>query len=106
MEKPLNLDDACDLDSGKICDNCCMCIEQNGEFITAFAQFNLPVDEFVLADSDAEEDDEYGGEDGELWEMDIDPELLAEWEARLAYIEGENHSAEAFKRFRGVRKKV
>jgi len=105
MAKPLNPDDACDLEPDKLCDNCCRCIDQGEDYgvAYAYAQFNIPLDEFIIA-GDKEEN---GGEEEQLTELDIDPELMAEWESKLALAEDDTpRNTFAFKRLRGARKKV
>ncbi|HWR17978.1 MAG TPA: hypothetical protein VN608_00010 [Clostridia bacterium] len=90
--------DICDLDSNKICDNCCKCLEQPDE----------PIDDsgyrVIAAKFRAEDTEEYGVEHeqesaiaalfqeeendteeyNEIDPFDIPPALMAEWEAKLA----------------------
>ena len=102
--------DMCDLDPNKVCDNCMKCVNKNGADYTE-----------VLADFDPEsirvftpgEDDEEINEPIEP--LDIDPELVAEWEEKLRAAEEAERNGEKVERveeeliepigFRGVRKK-
>lgn len=88
-----NTDDICDLDPHKICDNCCKCIEQTGIGEEGFAVISAQ-----LASEPSEDVSEqvsaiaalFGGDeewedvdDEEITPIDVPPELMAEWEAKL-----------------------
>ena len=74
--------DMCDLDPNKICDNCMKCVKKNG---ADYAE--------ILADFDPEsiriftpgEDEDAVNEP--IPGLDIDPELMAEWEEKLRLAE-------------------
>ncbi len=98
MEDHLQTDDICDLDSNKICDNCCKCLEQSDEPINDSGY------RVITAKFRAEDTEKYGvereqesaiaalfqeeGNDTEEYDeidpLDIPPDLMAEWEAKLA----------------------
>ncbi len=70
----------CDLDAGKLCDNCGKCLEEsdpNAEYRSI--NYSLPDDEIDF-DVFLDEPVEIGSPDP----IEIDPELVAEWEERLA----------------------
>ncbi len=90
--------DICDLDSNKICDNCCKCLEQpdkpiddNGYRVIA-AKFRAEDTEEYAVEREQEsaiaslfQDDESDREEyNEIDPLDIPPDLMAEWEAKLA----------------------
>ena len=88
MKKTNEFDDYCDLDPTKICDNCCKCIESGEEY----AEYDLDLtdkieelEEVVLPfdwqETDSECDDEVDA--ANVAPLDIDPKLMAEWEAKL-----------------------
>lgn len=74
--------DMCDLDPNKVCDNCMKCVKKNG---ADYAE--------ILADFDPEsiriftpgEDEDAVNEP--IPGLDIDPELMAEWEEKLKLAE-------------------
>jgi len=75
-------DDRCDLDPGKICDNCCKCLEKDGaDYLDVNASFDAESMRVYYAD----EQDELPEDD--LPPLDIDPALLAEWEDKLRQME-------------------
>ena len=109
--------DICDLDPNKVCDNCCKCLDRTQEFAdengyrVIVAEFN-PEEEsasereqasaIAALFREAEEDGDYE----ELDSLDIPPELMAEWEAKLAASfreEAENTAAQP--KLHGSRKK-
>lgn len=82
QKKRIVEDDFCDLEPGKICDNCCRCIDNpEAEYKAVLADFDILADEYVL--------DEVGVLNEPLENPDIDPALLAEWEDRLRAYEKE-----------------
>ncbi len=69
--------DYCDLDPKKICDNCCKCIEKkDADYRGVKAEF----DESTMRVYYAEEEDAMLAD---LPPMDIDPDLVEEWEKKL-----------------------
>jgi len=90
--------DICDLDPNKICDNCCKCLEQPEEQIdengyrVIVAKFSAEDTEENAREREQEsaiaelfQDDESGSEEfDEIDPLDIPPDLMAEWEAKLA----------------------
>ena len=75
-------DDFCDLEPGKICDNCCRCIDNpEAEYNGVLADFDILADEYVLDDVSVLNDP--------LERPDIDPKLLSEWEEKLRAYETE-----------------
>lgn len=79
--------DICDLDPNKICDNCCKCIDmmsegEDADYSVVMASFDLLSEDFVLDES---------GEENEIdiFHDEIDPELFAQWEAKLQAVENE-----------------
>ena len=49
MDKRVPENDYCDLEPGKICDNCCRCIDEPGkEYNTVLADFELLEEDYVL----------------------------------------------------------
>lgn len=82
QKKRIAEDDFCDLEPGKICDNCCRCIDDpEAEYKAVLADFDILADEYVL--------DEVGVLNEPLERPDIDPALLAEWEEKLRAYEAE-----------------
>lgn len=101
---PHSDDDYCSLDPSKLCDNCCKCLEPHEAYRVIHADMSLDqmpqetelsdieeglpeaylhLTEIPLDEEALDEDDEF--EFGKnLPPLDIDPELLAEWEAKLA----------------------
>ncbi len=88
MAKTDEFDDYCDLDPTKICDSCCKCIESGEEY----SEYNIELtdkiedlEEVVLpfnweeTDSDCDDD----VDSANVAPLDIDPKLMAEWEAKL-----------------------
>ena len=71
-------DDYCDLDPTKLCDNCCKCLDTEKDYRVVTADFLI---DSVVDEADLELDD--NGFFDEL-ELEIDPALKAEWEAKLA----------------------
>lgn len=75
-------DDFCDLEPGKICDNCCRCIDNpDAEYNGVLADFDILADEYVIDNVSVLNDP--------LERPDIDPKLLAEWEEKLRVYEDE-----------------
>lgn len=88
MDKCVPENDYCDLEPGKICDNCCRCIDEPGkEYNTVLADFELLEEDYVLDDVNVLNEP--------LERPDIDPALLAEWEEKLRKLEEEEKAAEA-----------
>ncbi|MDD6047672.1 MAG: hypothetical protein PUC97_09665 [bacterium] len=88
MDKRVPENDYCDLEPGKICDNCCRCIDEPGkEYNTVLAGFELLEEDYVLDDVNVLNEP--------LVRPDIDPALLAEWEEKLRKLEEEEKAAEA-----------
>ena len=88
MDKCVPENDYCDLEPGKICDNCCRCIDEPGkEYNTVLAGFELLEEDYVLDDVNVLNEP--------LERPDIDPALLAEWEEKLRKLEEEEKAAEA-----------
>lgn len=83
--------DLCDLDPGKICDNCCKCLEKNdADYMDISASLDLESMRVYYADAD--EPDDFAED---LPPLDIDPKLLAEWEEKLRQMElGERNAKE------------
>lgn len=70
--------DMCDLDPNKICDNCMKCVNKNGaDYTEILADFD-PESIRVFTPGDDEDDISEPIE-----QLDIDPELMAEWEEKL-----------------------
>ena len=68
--------DFCDLEPGKICDNCCRCIDSpEAEYNGVLAEFDVLSDEYVLDDVNVINESSESAE--------IDPALLALWEEKL-----------------------
>ena len=87
-EKQVLENDYCDLEPGKICDNCCRCIDNPGkECNTVFAGFDVLQEDFVPDDVNVLNEP--------LERPNIDPALLAEWEEKLRKLEEEERAAEA-----------
>ena len=88
MDKRVPENDYCDLEPGKICDNCCRCIDEPGkDYNTVLAGFELLEEDYVLDDVNVLNEP--------LVRPDIDPALLAEWEEKLRKLEEEEKAAEA-----------
>ena len=88
MTKRVPENDYCDLEPGKLCDNCCRCIDEPGrEFNTILAEFELLSEDYVLDDINVLNEP--------LERPNIDPALLAEWEEKLRALEEEERAAEA-----------
>lgn len=88
MDKRVPENDYCDLEPGKICDNCCRCIDEPGkEYNTVLADFELLEEDYVLDDVNVLNEP--------LERPDIDPALLAEWEEKLRKLEEEEKASEA-----------
>lgn len=108
----------CDLDPNKICDNCCKCIQKedadeieisiNDLYATMERQEPFDDDEYVddeIIEQSAEDDLSEEVFDGSLLEpIEIDPELLAEWERRLAQFQEPSQAAPG-KNLHGTRKR-
>jgi hypothetical protein len=112
--------DICDLDSNKICDNCCKCLEQPDEQIdesgyrVISAQFSAEETGEYTGEHEQEsaiaalfQDDESDGEDyNEIDPLDIPPDLVAEWEAKLAASFRKDEEAETLPpKLKGSRKR-
>lgn len=115
-------DDYCSLDPTKICDNCCKCLEPHEAYRVIHADMRLDqmpreadlseleeelpeaymhMTEIPLDESVTEEEDEF--EFGKnIPPLDIDPALLAEWEAKLADI---GKTEQEIPKIHGVRRK-
>ncbi len=88
MDKRVSENDYCDLEPGKICDNCCRCIDEPGkEYNTVIAGLELLDEDYVLDDINVLNEP--------LERPNIDPTLLAEWEEKLRRLEEEERAAEA-----------
>ncbi len=111
--------DICDLDPNKICDNCCKCLEEPGE-LTDENGYRVIVAEFSTEDAEEnalEREQESaiaalfqgdGGDEDEFDELDplnIPPELMAEWEAKLAASFREDEENKPQIKLKGSRKK-
>lgn len=71
--------DLCDLDPGKICDNCCKCLQKNdADYMDISASMDLESMRVYYADADELDEPE-----GNLPPLEIDSELIAEWEEKL-----------------------
>ncbi len=82
--------DMCDLDPNKICDNCMKCVNKNGaDYTEILADFD-PESIRVFTPGDDEDDISEPIE-----QMDIDPELMAEWEEKLRLAEEAEREGEA-----------
>lgn len=113
MERENDWDsDFCDLEPGKICDNCCRCLDMNRDYNEIEASL-LRTDEIVsIGDWDAEADAYYfeAWEDAEepeheeIQPIQIDPALMAEWEARLRAYEAEQRLT-YMRSLHGIRKR-
>ena len=117
----IELDDRCDLDPNKICDNCCKCLEPRETYNTVTAAFqpetieeadeeegyaalNQNLSAFSALFGDFEEYMEDAEEEDFEDALRIDPELVAEWEARLAAYEQMERQKNPARRLRGVRR--
>ena len=113
MERENDWDsDFCDLEPGKICDNCCRCLDMDRDYKEIEASL-LRTDEIVsIGDWDAEADAYYfeAWEDAEepeheeIQPIQIDPALMAEWEARLRAYEAEQRLT-YMRSLHGIRKR-
>ena len=82
--------DMCDLDPNKICDNCMKCVNKNGaDYTEILADFD-PESIRVFTPGDDEDDISEPIE-----QLDIDPELMAEWEEKLRLAEEAEREGEA-----------
>lgn len=129
MENPSNRElDYCDLEPGKICDNCCRCLDIDKSYNEIEADFSRTdhIEEIgegpdLLFDDGLDDLDEaYGDEiyEDEAYEsgegedcdssrvapLEIDPALQAEWEERLRAYEAEQKAA-YIRTLHGARKK-
>lgn len=84
--------DYCDLDPTKLCDNCCRCIESNDEY----EEFQIELTDTISTldemaelpfDFSDDEADEYSFDPSNVAPLDIDPQLMAEWERKLRIYE-------------------
>ena len=84
--------DYCDLDPTKICDNCCRCIESGEEY----EEFQIELTDTISTldelaelpfDFDDEDGEEYSFDPTNVAPLDIDPQLMAEWEKKLRIYE-------------------
>ncbi len=101
--------DYCDLDPTKLCDNCCRCIESGEEyeeFQIELTDTISTLDELAELPFDFEEDegDEYSFDPSNVAPLDIDPQLMAEWEKKLRIYEIEE-AQQQVKNLHGIRKK-
>ncbi len=101
--------DYCDLDPTKLCDNCCRCIE-SGEDYEEF-QLEQLTDAISTLDELAElpfdfddEDDEYVFDSSSVAPLEIDPQLMAEWEKKLRIYEIEE-AQQLVRSLHGTRRK-
>ena len=79
-KKRIAENDFCDLEPGKICDNCCRCIDTTEpDFDRVLNEMELLAEDYVP--------DEVSVLNKPLWKPDIDPALLAEWEEKLRILE-------------------
>ncbi len=107
--------DYCDLEPGKICDNCCKCLDMDKPYNEIEAELlrtdrideaaDLACDDFYYEDEDYAE----GGEGEEcdssrVAPIEIDPALMAEWELRLRAYEAEKRAA-YMRTLHGMRKR-
>lgn len=99
-DKYLNHNDVCDINPNKLCDSCGACIASGEDYKIVYAEFNLPSDEFIMMDDDFDDDDD------EIPPIDVDPTLLAQWDAKLDDLEANEQNKPAFKHLKGQRKKV
>ena len=107
----------CDLNPDKICDNCCKCIQKDDE-----DSYEIPLNDLYAAmeqqkpTEDFDEDDfiddlldedilEEAFDGSILDPLDIDPELLKEWELRLAELEEPGQPPAPGKNLHGSRKR-
>lgn len=83
--------DYCDLDPTKICDNCCRCIESGEEyeeFQIELTDTISTLDELAELPFDFDDDEgEYSFDPSNVAPLDIDPQLMAEWEKKLRIYE-------------------
>lgn len=107
--------DYCDLEPGKLCDNCCRCLDTDKPYNELEADFSR-TDRIDEGDGglDLFQDDFYElyaegeGEDcdsSRVPPIEIDPELKAEWERRLQAYETETKTAYVHT-LRGARKRT
>lgn len=107
--------DYCDLEPGKICDNCCRCLDIDKPYHEIEAELLRTdrIDEAAdLTCGDFYYEDEEYAEGGEGEECDssrvapieIDPALMAEWELRLRAYEAEKRAA-YMRTLHGMRKR-
>lgn len=110
--------DLCDLDSSKVCDNCCKCLEQPDELATDEQGYRMIMAEFAGEEGNAAELEQASAiaalfaqeeEEEESYELDlpeVPPELMAEWEAKLAAsFREEEEGLPAPQKLHGSRKK-
>lgn len=107
--------DYCDLEPGKICDNCCKCLDMDKPYNEIEAELLRTdrIDEAaaLACDDFYYEDEEYSeGGEGEACDSSrvapivIDPALMAEWELRLRAYDAEKRAA-YMRTLHGVRKR-
>lgn len=84
--------DYCDLDPTKLCDNCCRCIQSDDEY----EEFQIELTDTISTLDDMaelpfdfydDEGDEYSFDPSNVAPLDIDPQLMAEWEKKLRVYE-------------------
>lgn len=101
--------DYCDLDPTKLCDNCCRCIESGKDY----DEFNIELTDTISTldelaelpfDFDDGEGDEYSFDPASIPPLDIDPQLMAEWEKKLRIYEIEE-AQQQIQNLRGSRKR-
>jgi len=104
----------CDLNPDKICDNCCKCIQQENA-----DKIEIPLNKLyeAMEQQPASEDLEFFDEmpdfesdteafDGSILDpLEIDPELMREWETRLADLEEPGQPPAPGKNLHGIRKR-
>lgn len=96
--------DYCDLEPGKICDNCCKCLDTDKPYNEIEADLSrtdridedagLTYNDFYYEDEDyAEGGAEEECDSSRVAPIEIDPALMAEWELRLRAYEAEKQAA-------------
>ena len=99
--------DYCDLDPTKLCDNCCRCIESGEEyeeFQIELTDTISTLDEMAELPFDFDDEDEYSFDSSAVAPLEIDPQLMAEWEKKLRIYEIEE-AQQMVRSLHGTRKK-
>lgn len=103
----------CDLEPGKICDNCCRCLDMDRDYNEIEASLLRTDDIVSIGDWGGEEADSYYFEsweeseepdNEEIQPIQIDPALMAEWESRLRAYEAEQRLT-YMRSLHGIRKR-